>query len=137
MQARLAASRLAAAGIPSWIPESSMASICWHYAKALGGIRLQVKTDDAEDARVILDEPPCEMAEPILGGTDALADRALRASIFGFLATIPLTLYAGWLLTLLATSSAPVGGAARKKVIHAVILMLPFLAALAAWGALQ
>ena len=137
MQARLAASRLAAAGIPSWIPESSMASICWHYAKALGGIRLQVDPDDAEDARAILDEPLSDPSEPLLSGTDALADRALRTSIFSYVTSVPFALYVCWLLAQLATSFAPVGAAARRKAMHAVILMLPYLAAFAALRALQ
>jgi hypothetical protein len=137
MQARLAASRLAAAGIPSWIPESTMASICWHYAKALGGIRLQVTSEDAEDAQAILEERPSDPGEPILSGSDALSDRTLRAAVFSFVAAVPLSFYAGWLLILLVTSDEPLGPAARRNVLHVAILLLPFLAVFVALRALQ
>jgi hypothetical protein len=138
MLARLAASRLAAAGIRSWIPESSMGSICWHYTKALGGIRLQVSPEDAEDARAILDERPSDAGEPISRGTGAVAERAARAAAFGCVAATPLTFYAGWLLIRLVTSAEALDAAARRNALLAAILVLPLLlAVLAVWRALQ
>ena len=140
MEASLARSRLAAAGIPSWTPESSIGSIYWHYAKALGGIRLQVSAEDAEDARAILDEIPVEEDAPEVGGADQLADRVLRAAVFGCVVQFPIGLYAAWLLVRLLTSGEPLGPAARRKAAHAaalVVLTITPMAGLAAIALLQ
>lgn len=122
MDASLAASRLQAAGIAAHVPESVMGSVCWHYAKALGGIRLQVSAEDEEDARAILDEPPVEAGDPLIEGNDALAARTLRAAVLGYVAA-PLLLYAGWLLARLLTSGA-LSLRARRWAPHAAGLLL-------------
>jgi hypothetical protein len=124
MEAILAQSRLAAAGIPSWIPDSCFAGICWHYAKAIGGIRLQVSAEDAEDAAAILDEPPLAVEEPTLRGTEALADRTLRAAVFGSVVQFPVGLYAGWLLVRLLTTGEPPRDRARRQAVHAAVLLI-------------
>jgi len=97
MEADLARCRLDACEIESHMPEEFFGSIYWHYAKALGGFRLQVSSDDVEDALAVLDEPPVEVDGPILDETEALADRFARTALFGCIA-FPLPLYALWLL---------------------------------------
>jgi hypothetical protein len=134
MEASLAASRLAAAGIAAYIPDSVMGSLYWHYGKALGGIRLQVSAEDEEDARAILDERAAAGEEPIARGNDALAERAWRAARLGLIASFPLLPYAGWLLLRLLTSREPLGAPARRKAVLAAVVVLPSLAAMAAFA---
>jgi hypothetical protein len=102
--------------------------------QGVGGIRLQVSPEDA-DACAILDEPPSNRPNPSLA-TQALADRALRAAVFGYLAS-PLAICAGWLLICLLTSGERVPGPARWRAIHAGILLLPLVGVFAIWRALQ
>jgi hypothetical protein len=135
-EAFLARARLTAAGVDAYVPEWVMGSVFWHYGKALGGIRVQVSAEDEEDARAILDEPAVETSEAIAGDGDALADRTLRAAVFSYLAQIPLVFYAGWLLLRLLTSGESLGVDAKRKAIHAAILILPPFAVMAVVGAL-
>jgi len=82
-EANLARCRLDASGIACHLTNLYMSSMYWHYVKALGGIRLQVAAEDAEDARVILNELPQEPDEPILAAGEKNSDRVLRAAVFG------------------------------------------------------
>jgi hypothetical protein len=134
MDVSLAASRLDAAGIAAHVPDSVMGTVCWHYAKALGGLRLQVSADDEADARAVLGEPRAEIPEPIVDPKDALAERTLRAVVLGYFAS-PLLLYACWLLARL-WMSGPLSRRARRCAAHATVL-LGFMAALGVWWALQ
>lgn len=58
--AEVAQSALEANGIPAWIPDSNLAGLAWTLGTALGGVRLQVREEDAEAAAALLaplDEP--------------------------------------------------------------------------------
>jgi hypothetical protein len=135
MQANLARCRLAACGIEAFMPDQYTASLCWHYAKALGGIRLQVSSEDAEDARAILEEIPEPNGEPILTDHEQAADRALRAAVFGVVLA-PLELYALWLLLPVFRWEGPLGARERRNIVAAAVLIaLPFLPALLAFAA--
>jgi membrane protease YdiL (CAAX protease family) len=53
-QAQLARAELAAAGIPSWLADETLVSMDWFISNAVGGIKLQVSSEDADAAREIL-----------------------------------------------------------------------------------
>jgi hypothetical protein len=97
MEADLARCRLDACEIESHMPEEFFGSIYWHYVRALGGFRVQVSSDDVEDALAVLYEAPVYVGSPILDEAEALADRFARAASFGTV-VFPLGLYALWLL---------------------------------------
>jgi hypothetical protein len=57
LQADLARNDLQAAGIEFFLVGEAFASVAWHLTTAVHGIRLQVPTADAEQARAILSAP--------------------------------------------------------------------------------
>ena len=60
--AHLARIRLEGEGIKSYLADANIAAVNWLYTGAVGGIKLQVMSDDAEEAAAILGmnlpEPP-------------------------------------------------------------------------------
>jgi len=54
--AELAKSKLESEGIPCFLADKNLIGINWLYSFALGGVRLQVRKDDAEIAEKILNE---------------------------------------------------------------------------------
>jgi hypothetical protein len=126
MEANMARSRLAASGIESYIAEEVIGTVCWYWAKALGGIQLQVSSADLEDARAIVEKPWLEEGEPVLTETEQKADRALRGAVLGVVA-FPVQLYASWLLINIVASREPLDPRERRQVIKAAMLNLPLL----------
>lgn len=55
--ADLARGLLESAGIHAWMQDDNLVRMDWFYSNAVGGIRLQVDRDDAEEARAILNQP--------------------------------------------------------------------------------
>lgn len=55
--ARLAQSLLAAEGIEALIPDEHLAGLDWQLGTAIQGVRLQVRDEDAEEARDLLAQP--------------------------------------------------------------------------------
>jgi hypothetical protein len=121
MPANLAKCRLAAAGIEAFVADDFSIGLRWHYANALGGIRLQVSSADLEDARAILDELPQEIDEPSATEIEKKAARVLRVAVCGFLLE-PLVLYALWLLGGIFVSNEELSPNARRDVVAASIL---------------
>lgn len=62
--AHVARSLLEAHDIPAWIAEASHAGLDWRIAGALGGIRLQVEDDRAEEATALLATTSAECVSP-------------------------------------------------------------------------
>ncbi len=56
-EAIVAKSLLESAEIDAWIRDENLARLEWQYSNLLGGIRLQVKTEDEAAAREILQQP--------------------------------------------------------------------------------
>ena len=56
-EAIVARSLLESAGIESWIRDENIARLEWQYSNLLGGLRLQVKSRDAEAAEEVLEQP--------------------------------------------------------------------------------
>ena len=59
-EAQLARMKLEGSGIEAFIPDETMAQMNWLYTNAIGGIRLQVREDDLESARDVLELAPAE-----------------------------------------------------------------------------
>jgi hypothetical protein len=78
--ADLARCRLEACGIEAFLPDEHMDSLCWHYAILLGGVPLQVRPEDEEDARAILAEEP-EAVEPLLTDRERASQRAILIAV--------------------------------------------------------
>ena len=57
MQAWLAKSSLESAGIECYLVDDNMVRLDWGISIVLGGVKLRVKSEDAEAALVILDQP--------------------------------------------------------------------------------
>lgn len=67
-EALLAKGMLESAGIECLLADGNMVRMDWLLSNAIGGIRLQVRKEDLESARALLDEPiPAEFAEDELG----------------------------------------------------------------------
>lgn len=97
MQANLVRSRLAAADIESVLLDQYTLSLFPHWGMALDGIRLQVTSEDLDDARAILNEHPLAAVEPISSDHERATGRALRSAVFGVVQPL-LLLWACWLL---------------------------------------
>lgn len=52
--AHIAMGRLAAEGVEAWLADEHLVQTDWLYSVAVGGIKLQVRPEDAEQARTIL-----------------------------------------------------------------------------------
>ena len=64
MQAWLAKSSLESAGIECYLVDDNMVRLDWGISILLGGVKLRVKSEDAEAALVLLDQPvPEELGE--------------------------------------------------------------------------
>jgi hypothetical protein len=57
MQAWLAKSSLESAGVECYLVDDNMVRLDWGMSIVLGGVKLRVKPEDAEDALVFLDQP--------------------------------------------------------------------------------
>jgi hypothetical protein len=96
--------------------------LCWHWAKALGGVRLQVSPEDVEDALAILEEDPLPAAEPILADQEQVTGQALRAAVFGTVSS-PVELYAVWLFLPVLGWSGRLSATERRNIVAAVVLI--------------
>jgi hypothetical protein len=63
-EAELACGRLAAAGVPAKLDGAVVADMAWHIGSALGGVKVLVSSDDAEQAHAILQETDTEDETP-------------------------------------------------------------------------
>jgi len=127
MAANLARCRLESCGIEVYLAEEDTVSLCWHYARLLGGVRLQVNSADAEDALAVLAEEPLAIEEPTSRVRERITERALLTAVFGFFAW-PLNLYAIWLLLPVFRWQGPVSVAESRNIVRATALLaIPFL----------
>ncbi len=117
-EAAIARSVLEGTGIAAVLHQEATATWLWHYGTALGGVKLLVRSADADEARTILAD---QVAEPADAGTrfgavthhqisvedeeddsdgvDPTLVRAWRAAIIGIAVVPPLlSLYSLWLL---------------------------------------
>ncbi len=152
VEANLARNRLEEAGLRAALLDDNTVDIVWALSNALGGVKLQVRAADAEQARRVLDgdegdeagadaagaEPaeglgaelaaeevePDEDAGPPATERDRNAGRALRAALFGLLFW-PLQFYAFWLLLKVYLSDEPLQAQPRRHALVAAAVNLP------------
>src|SRR5262245_9680830 len=63
VEANLARNRLETGGVQAVLADVETVAMIWSLDNAVGGIKLQVRAADAEQARAILAEPPGQQAE--------------------------------------------------------------------------
>ena len=54
---------LEAAGVPAFVEDEALVGWLWHYANAVGGIKVQVAEEDVERAREIVAEQPISVED--------------------------------------------------------------------------
>jgi hypothetical protein len=144
VEANISRDRLDAEGIRAVLADAATVGMAWHLTTALGGIKLQVMTADANRAISILETGN---AAPISEGqswpedieedfkqeidrtydaidvspTEELVGRAFAAAILGIL-FLPLQLYSIWLLLRISRDGEPLSSSERRKVVITIIL---------------
>lgn len=64
IEAELAKGKLESAGIDAFVADENIVRMDWLYSNAIGGLRLMVKPEDADEACSILDQPiPAEITQ--------------------------------------------------------------------------
>jgi Putative prokaryotic signal transducing protein len=146
-EAQLAKNRLAECGIRAFLSGEATVGMLWHYANAVGGVRLLVEGTNAEEARALLAEQPDladfdqtapeETTESQPNAADEsddvaptkceeTAERAFRGAIIG-LWLLPLQLYVFWLLLRVFVSDEQLTGKHRNRAIVAAMINLPLM----------
>jgi len=94
--AHLLRMRLEAGGVEAFIQDEHTVSTYWLYSNAIGGVRVEVKDEDLDKAREILELPPLEQGMIICPncGSDKVVQRELSmmgalALAIGFLLPTP------------------------------------------------
>jgi hypothetical protein len=150
--ANLAKARLGDAGIDAFLANEASVGMAWHLTNAIGGIRLQVADEAADEASAILADKPeaiqsTDQLEGEQPGSDDViepdseiiaddaeevpinlreqtADRALRGAMFAIF-LFPLELYVFYLLIRVFNSELPLGPRHRRNAIIAAVINLP------------
>jgi hypothetical protein len=151
IEASIARSALESAGIRAFLLDDQVAGMNWAFTNAIGGVKLQVSSDDLPSAKKVLnDASPAEFPkeyevfddgfgnepsqeeesqdaedEP-LTPSEENADRAFRAAVFGLL-FLPLQLYVSWLLLNIFFSNEPLRPRQRSRALLAGVINVPFL----------
>ncbi len=55
-EAHLVKTRIESEGIECYLQDENMVNLGWHYSNLMGGLRLQVKSSDVEDVKLILSD---------------------------------------------------------------------------------
>jgi hypothetical protein len=155
-EAHLCKNRLEAEGIDVQLMDAETVGMAWYFGNALGGIKVQVRAEQAEEARQVLElhepvraedtvveESPlsdecwdedrltpghAEEAADTESPGDNSADRAFRAAVFGMIALPPLLhLYSVYLLVRLDFSELPLGPRAARRVRSAWVIDVVFI----------
>jgi hypothetical protein len=156
VEANLAKNCLEAAGIRTCLADQETVGMVWTLAGAFGGVKLQVREEDAEEAVAILEEvrkdaglPPSETEghlpfpdnieqrtdgpagmqdelEPLRTAREENADRACRGAVLGLLLP-PLQFYVTWLLLKVLFSKEQLIADTRRRALVAAIINLPFV----------
>lgn len=165
-EANLARSQLAFAGIESVVLDEMVVGTLWHMGPVLGGVKLQVRQEDAEEALAVLreafapEEADAEVSASLLDTPvqqeefareeaweaeslpqTLLMDRATRAAVYGLL-FFPVQWWSLYLLGERLAMSQKLTAQERRRMIVLTILNLPGLAtavilACLLWGTLR
>ncbi len=132
--AHLVRQELGSAGVRCFINDDNMVSTYW----ALGGVKLQVDETDACRAVAVLDAlhpvVAAAKADGEASGTvkaegnerSRLAERAWRAALIG-IGLLPAQVYASWLLLKVYDSEEPLSEQARRQMVYASLINLPYM----------
>ncbi|WP_425396661.1 hypothetical protein [Aeoliella sp.] len=136
LEAQLASTQLEASGISTCVLNSEIVDTAWFLGGAIGGAQLQVREDDADVARELIEQMRSagtdlddvaeedDIADEISApesATDALVNRALRAAAIGLL-FLPLQFYSLYLIGKVLVSRAALDRSQRKKLALAAVL---------------
>lgn len=89
--ARVAQSLLEAEGIEAVIPDEYLAGVDWQLGTAIQGVRLQVRDEDAEEARDLLAQPVPAEGEPCPRcGSDAVTPARWKQRIKALTLLVPI-----------------------------------------------
>ena len=164
-EANLARSQLAFAGIESVVLDEMVVGTLWHMGPALGGVKLQVRQEDAEEALAVLREAfapeesdDAEVSAPLPTPAQQeeatreaaweaespqtlLMDRATRAAVYGLI-FFPVQWWSLYLMGKRLAMSQKLSAQERGRMILLTILNLPGLAtvvflACLLWGTLR
>ncbi len=163
-EANLARSQLAFAGIESVVLDEMVVGTLWHMGPALGGVKLQVRQEDAEEALAVLreafapeesdaegpaplptpaqqEEATREAAWEAESPQTLLMDRATRAAVYGLI-FFPVQWWSLYLMGKRLAMSQKLSAQERGRMILLTILNLPGLAtvvflACLLWGTLR
>ena len=149
-EAAVARNALEAAGIPASLDGDATATWLWHFGTALGGVKLFVRSSDADRAHDILSHPGVdaisELPEDTYPPDDGLEQeekededegeptsphitRAWRAAVIGILFFPPLlNLYSMWVLLRHGLLFRRKGGPANWRAVTALIVNLSVFA---------
>lgn len=143
-EAKLAKNRLEFAGIHAYLADETTPATALHLTDPLGGIKLQVAEQDADDALAILEQQtprlseeektgfataatleklapePEEIEEPATP-REKLAEKTLRTAVFGFL-FFPILFYSFYLMCQVAFSPERLAGKPRRQFKFAVLI---------------
>ena len=162
VEAHMARNCLEAAGLKSFLMDEETVGMAWHLSNALGGVKLQVGEEDADEALAVLAEaapststsadsqeaiscPPTdaspqievEEAEPeepelVLNEREMNADRAMRGAVLGLL-LVPLQFYVFWLLLKVFMSKERLSPVQRRHAVIATLINLPMVMIMLLW----
>jgi hypothetical protein len=156
IEANLARNRLEAAGLRAFLAGEESVGMAWYLTNAFGGIKLQVRDEEAQEAHSILAEgnasspaasrhtaealsplseleQPGEPSEtdvaesvPVPTSREQNADRAFRGAVFGLL-LLPLQLYVFWLLVKVFVAEERLDPKQCRNAVVAAIINLPVM----------
>jgi len=132
VEAGLALSRLHGSGLQAFLRDENTMQVQPFWSLALGGVKVVVAVEDAEEARLLLDvPPPGSMVDEGLDGEeamsiptekDALALRAWRAAILGFVAPVAFHAYSIYLLVAFARAKGSASPSSRRRAFGSLVV---------------
>lgn len=147
LEANLSQQVLEEQGIESWLQDEATVNIAWYLTTAVGWIKLNVREQDREIARTILDEYQASVIETSedsdltvevedeslseLTESEQILRRALRVALVGLI-LLPLQLYSLWLLLTLFRKGMP--RTPRQKLTFVITLGLDLAVLIVLWS---
>ena len=132
VEAEHALSRLQGSGMQAFLRDDITARAQPLWSLALGGVKLAVALEDAEEARMLLEVPVTEAITdagleggediPAMSAKDALALRAWRSSVLGFVVPVAFHIYSLFLLAEFVRSPGPSSAAAKRRAALSAVL---------------
>ncbi len=119
-EAHFARTILSLAGIDAFLADDYLVAIYFLYGPAVGGVKVQVRSDKAEQAISILKETVQSKIAPakVVETKEDMAQRAYRLSVIG-LYFLPLQLYSLWIMCRLRFHLKNLRPGTRRRLIMA------------------